>query len=248
MARYEFRMQRLFVADDLAPGATFKLDHHQAHYLLKVLRMSVEDNVLVFNGRHGEWRAAIAEAGKKQCVVRAIEQIRGQTEPSNLHYLFAPLKQARLDYMVQKAVEMGVGALRPVITQHTQMPKIKMDRVRANAVEAVEQCGILSLPTVHAPVKLTDVITNWGMTDSDRRIIFCDEDDEAGDPISVLRDIGQNPLAVLIGPEGGFSAEERALLNAQEFVTSMSLGPRILRADTAAVSALTLVQAVCGDW
>ncbi|MGQ7793835.1 16S rRNA (uracil(1498)-N(3))-methyltransferase [Faunimonas sp. B44] len=242
---YDFRTQRLHVDAPLAAGASIEADRTQANYLLNVLRMGEGAAILLFNGRDGEWLGRIAEAGRKRCVIAVEERTRPQPEPSGLHYLFAPLKQARLDYMVQKAVEMGAGRLRPVLTRHTQVSRVNLERMRANAVEAAEQCGILSIPAVDAPVPLERSLGDW---ESGRRLILCDEGAPVADPVEALRAVPPGPLAVLIGPEGGFSKEERTALLRQPFVTAVSLGPRILRADTAAVAALALVQAVLGDW
>jgi 16S rRNA (uracil1498-N3)-methyltransferase len=162
--------------------------------------------------------------------------------------LFAPLKQARLDYMVGKAVEMGAGRLRPVLTQHTQVTRLNLERMEANAIEAAEQCGILSLPAIDAPVDLSTLLQSWPGEEPQRGIVFCDEDASENDPLAVLSAMPAAPLAVLVGPEGGFSADERDLLRRQTFVTALPLGPRILRADTAAVAVLALVQAARGDW
>lgn len=242
---YDFRTQRLHVDAPLAAGGTVEADRAQANYLLNVLRMGEGAAILLFNGRDGEWLGRIAEAGRKRCVIRAEELTRPQPAPSDLHYLFAPLKQARLDYMVQKAVEMGAGRLRPVLTRHTQVSRVNLERMHANAVEAAEQCGILAIPAVDAPVPLERALGDW---ESGRRLILCDEGAALADPVEALRSVPPGPLAVLIGPEGGFSAEERTALLREPFVTAVSLGPRILRADTAAVAALALVQAVLGDW
>jgi 16S rRNA (uracil1498-N3)-methyltransferase len=244
----DFTSTRLFIDAPLAADAVVTLDAKQANYLVNVLRLGEGDSVLVFNGRDGEWRGTLGASGRKtwQLVVGA--QTRPQTPPSDLHYLFAPLKHARLDYTVEKAVEMGAGRLRPVITRHTQVTRVNVERMRANAIEAAEQCGILSLPEIDEPRPLPDVLSAWAEEQPGRRLIFCDEGDEGADPIAVLAALPPSPLAVLIGPEGGFSVEERAQLRALPFVTAISLGPRILRADTAAVAALAVVQAVLGDW
>ena len=162
-----------------------------------------------------------------------------------MHFLFAPLKVGRLDYLVQKAVEMGAGVIQPVITHHTQNHRISIEKLQANALEAAEQCGILALPLVREPVKLEALLASW---DASRRIIFCDEDHSTQNPLPGLSSISEKSLAVLIGPEGGFSDSERAILRALPFVTAIPLGPRILRADTAAVAALAIVQALIGDW
>ncbi|MBB5752313.1 16S rRNA (uracil(1498)-N(3))-methyltransferase [Prosthecomicrobium pneumaticum] len=243
MSRYDFTSQRLFLDADLAIGATLPLDRDQANYLVTVLRMRPGESLLVFNGRDGEWRAVL-EGDRKRAALTIGERTRPQTPPAVLDYLFAPLKQGRLDYMVQKAVEMGAGRLRPVITQHTQVPKLNPERLRANAIEAAEQCGILSLPAIDPPRPLLDVVAEWPMA---MPLVFCDEN-EAGDPLAVLSRLTDGPLGVLIGPEGGFSAEERDRLRRLPFVVPIALGPRILRADTAAVAALALVQAAKGDW
>lgn len=248
MARYEFRMQRLFIDQPLSPEARLEPAREQANYLLNVLRMTAGDAILLFNGRDGEWRAEIADVGKRSCVIRAVEQIRPQTPANDLLYLFAPLKMARLDYMVQKAVEMGAGRLRPVITQHTQASRVNLERMRANVVEAAEQCGILAVPGVDEPIDLDRLIDRWQTLEPGRQIIFCDEAEEGSHPVEILRGLSRQPVALLIGPEGGFSDEERQRLKRESFVTTIPLGPRILRADTAAVAALAVVQATIGDW
>ena len=245
MARYDFNAQRLYVEADLAAGATVACNPDQANYLRNVLRLKAGDPILVFNGRDGEWRAALAEAGKRGAALRIGDKVREQEGGPDIDYLFAPLKRARLDYMVQKAVEMGVARLRPVLTRRTIAERVNMERLAANAIEAAEQCGILRIPELHAPEKLEHVIAGW---DANRALIFCDEDSEEACPFTALARVAPGPLAVLIGPEGGFEAGERELLSSQPFVTRISLGPRILRADTAAVAALALVNAALGDW
>jgi 16S rRNA (uracil1498-N3)-methyltransferase len=206
--------------------------------------------VLVFNGRDGEWRATLADRGKRAMSLVVGEQTRSQTIPLDLHYLFAPLKHARLDYMVQKAVEMGTSCLQPVLTRHTQVTRVNLERMHANAIEAAEQCGILTLPEIVAPISLEQMLAE---RKPERLLIFCDEDAEVKDPLAALAMVRPTtgtpmPLAVLIGPEGGFAEDERtALLRAPNLVR-LALGPRILRADTAAVAALALVCAVLGDW
>jgi 16S rRNA (uracil1498-N3)-methyltransferase len=245
MERYDFRTQRLFADTTLTPGATFEPDRAQANYLLNVLRLKEGSQVLLFNGRDGEWLAQIAGAKRKGCSLELLRQTRPQPPDLDLHYLFAPLKQARLDYMVQKAVEMGAGVLQPVLTHHTQVNRLNTERMRANAIEAAEQCGILTIADCREPVKLEALLSQW---DTGRQIIFCDESAPDGDPSSLLAPLAGKPLAVLIGPEGGFSQEERERLCALPFVTAIGLGPRILRADTAAVAALAVVQAAIGDW
>jgi 16S rRNA (uracil1498-N3)-methyltransferase len=241
-------MQRLHVTADLASGQRLEPSREQANYILNVLRMGNGDGILLFNGRQGEWRAAVTETGRKACVLEIVEQTRPQTPPADMHYLFAPLKMSRLDYMVQKAVEMGAGSLRPVLTQHTQVHRINLDRMQANVIEAAEQCGILAVPEVREPLDLARVIDGWAVAEPGRRLIFCDEGEETNNPLGVLQGLAPGPLAVLIGPEGGFSEAERARLRGEPFVTPIPLGPRVLRADTAAVAALAVVQMVMGDW
>ncbi|MCB1496910.1 MAG: 16S rRNA (uracil(1498)-N(3))-methyltransferase [Bauldia sp.] len=248
MARYDFRTYRLFVPETLAPGARLALDRKQANYLVNVLRMGDGQALLVFNGRDGEWRATLACEGRKSHSLVVGERERAQPAPSGLDYLFAPLKQARLDYMVEKAVEMGAGRIRPVLTQHGQVGRINRDRLAAHVVEAAEQCGILSLATVDEPRPLTALLEAWPEEEPGRRIVFCDEGHPGDDPVAILAALPPSPLAVLVGPEGGFSEAEQERLRALPFVTPLPLGPRILRADTAAVAALALVQAILGDW
>lgn len=245
MSRYDFRTPRLFVAPALEQGSNVPLDKGQSNYLTNVLRLAPGDSVLVFNGQDGEWRAELQRDGKKSVALAVVEQIRPQHGDCDLHYLFAPLKHARLDYMVQKAVELGVSRLQPVTTRHTQAARVNVDRMRANAIEAAEQCGILTIAEVADAIALGKALDGL----NGRVLIFCDEDADTRDPVAALSHIARGaPLAVLVGPEGGFADEERALLLKQPDVVRLALGPRILRADTAAVAALTLVQAVAGDW
>ena len=246
MARYDFRSPRLFVDQPLQAAGSVALDQPQAHYLRDVLRLAPGDRVLVFNGREGEWHGTLESAGKRTLAVRVAAQTRPQEGGPDLHYLFAPLKRARLDYMVQKAVEMGVARLAPVMTRHTQAERVNLGRMRANAIEAAEQCGVLRLPEIAEPVALADALAALA---PDRMLIFCDEDAPIADPAAALAAAaGATALAVLVGPEGGFAEEERTLLLARRNIVRLALGPRILRADTAAVAALALVQAVLGDW
>ncbi|MDB5511578.1 MAG: rRNA ((1498)-N(3))-methyltransferase [Enterovirga sp.] len=246
MAAYDFAAPRLFVEGDLSPGATVELDRAQANYLLNVLRLASGREVLVFNGRHGEWLARITASGRKGASLEAAEAVRAQPPASGLLYLFAPLKHARLDYMVQKAVEMGVGALKPVFTRRTVASRVNRERMRANAVEAAEQCGILAVPDILGEQDLEPAILSL---EPGRTLILCDEDAPAVSPLEALRDLGPDASpALLIGPEGGFAPEERTFLLARQNVKRISLGPRVLRADTAAVAALAVVQAAIGDW
>jgi 16S rRNA (uracil1498-N3)-methyltransferase len=250
MARYDFRTPRLYVGDRLAAGARLMLPAPQMHYLMDVLRLKPGDGALVFNGSDGEWRGTLVDGPKRAAILLLDRQTRGQTAPCGLHYLFAPLKRSRLDYMVQKAVEMGVSRLQPVLTRHTQAERVNTARMRANAIEAAEQCGVLNLPEVAEPATLASALAALA---PGRLLVFCDEDAPLGDPLEALaaaRPYAGHvpPLAVLVGPEGGFHPDERALLLDREGVVRLALGPRILRADTAAVAALALVQATLGDW
>jgi len=255
MARDDFGSPRLFVAAPLAAGVKVALNAAQIHYLATVLRMAPGESVLVFNGADGEWKAALGGFGKRDGVLVVDTMTRPQPAPAKLHYVFSPLKRARLDYMVQKAVEMGASKLHPVIMRRTQAERINLDRMRANAIEAAEQCGILTIPQIAAPLDFAAAIAalNPGC-----RLVFCDEDAPCADPVAVLRadlglDVaaphGNSPeIAVLIGPEGGFAEEERAALLRRPRTSRIALGPRILRADTAAVAALAIVQTAAGDW
>ena len=245
MAVHDFAAQRLFVDHPLAAGARIPCTPEQASYLRGVLRLAEGDEILIFNGRDGEWRARLEEAGKRGAVLEVVSLARAQAGGPDLYYLFAPLKRARLDYMVQKATEMGASRLVPVLTRHTVAERVNLDRMRANAVEAAEQCGILRLPEVAEPVKLPALLAAWNPS---RALVFCDEGAGQSSPLVALSAVQPGPLAVLIGPEGGFSPDERQMILALPQVTAISLGPRIMRADTAAVAALALVNAVLGDW
>lgn len=245
MPAYDFRMPRLYVEAPLHEGAAVSLNSAQAHYLTTVLRLKAGGRVLLFNGREGEWEATV-EAHKRAASLHVAGKTRDQTEPGDLHYLFAPLKSARLDYMVQKAVELGVSRLQPVLTRHGQVHRVNAARMRANCIEAAEQCGILTLPEIADSVPLLALLAK---RQARRVLVFCDEDAEISDSIAALAALpARSPLAVLIGPEGGFAADERAALVEMPNVLRIALGPRILRADTAAVAALALVQAAVGDW
>jgi 16S rRNA (uracil1498-N3)-methyltransferase len=247
MPRYDFRSPRLYVEAPLGSGQTLGLEPAQANYLRNVLRLKAGAPVLVFNGHDGEWRATLIDSGKRALALEIGEQTRPQTQPLDLHYLFAPLKHARLDYMVQKAVEMGASRLQPILTRHTQVARVNLDRMRANAIEAAEQCGILTLPEIAAPMSLERMLAE---RKGERLLVFCDEDAEVKDPVVALNAgrAASPALAVLIGPEGGFAEDERSALLRAPNVVRLALGARILRADTAAVAALTLVVAVLGDW
>lgn len=249
MARYDFSTRRLFVDAPLIAGARVGLNRDQSNYLSNVLRLEAGAGLLVFNGHDGEWRARLALAGKRDVALELEALERPQTATCDLRLLFAPLKHARLDYMIQKAVEMGAGRLSPVLTRRTQVHKLNLDRVRANAIEAAEQCGILTLPDIDEPAPLDRVLMDLP---EERFLVFCDEDAPVADPLIALgraiREDRVPSISVLIGPEGGFDPAERDMLLALPGALPISLGPRILRADTAAVAALALVQAALGDW
>ena len=245
MPRYEFRTPRLYVDAPLGAGRDVLLDRDQANYLLNVLRLGRGETVLLFNGQDGEWRSSLSGSGTRRAALIVESQLRVQPPAGDLHFLFAPLKHARLDYLVQKAVEMGASYLQPVLTRHTQVARVNLDRMRANVVEAAQQCGILDVAGVGDPVGLETVVN-----DERRLLVFCDEDAEVKDPVAALVQAKavRAPLGILIGPEGGFSEEERTAHLKRPKTVRIALGPRILRADTAAVAALALVQAVLGDW
>lgn len=238
-------LQRLFLPQTLAPGIRIALAERQAHYLLHVLRMKPGSEILVFNGRDGEWRAECLEAGRKSITLHIISQERPQPRAPDLVYCFAPLKHARLDYMVQKAVEMGAGILQPVMTARTQVTRLNLERMKANAIEAAEQCGILSIPECRPPMPFDALLAAW---DPGRCLIFCDETAQGHNPVPLLSQLECKALGLIVGPEGGFTDDERRALKAHGFVTAIPLGPRILRADTAAVTALAVINATLGDW
>ena len=234
---------RLYVDHPLGQGQSVPLSREQAHYLFGVMRLTVGGSVALFNGQDGEWHADVTEAGKRGGVLTCVAQTRLLQMPSDLWLLFAPIKKARTDFIVEKAAEMGARRIMPVQTDFTNAGRIHRDRLQAHAVEAAEQCGGTFVPEVAELARLEKVLSSLG----DRRVMFCDEAlADAKDP-SALPDI-PGPWAILIGPEGGFSDKERARLHAFETGHAVSLGPRILRADTAAVAAMTLWQQRLGDW
>src|SRR6476620_5119432 len=244
MPQLDFRRPRLFVDAALAAGETVALERSQSNYLGNVLRLSEGDTILVFNGCDGEWQASIG-GRKRPDSLRIVAQTRPQDRLPDLAYVFAPLKHARLDYMVQKAVEMGASSLQPVLTRFTQVSRVNSERMRANVIEAAEQCGILSIAAVSEPVPLERYLSE---RDGQRLLVFCDEAADSVNPLDALRDEAAGGIDILIGPEGGFAEEERAILLRQRRTLRLGLGPRILRADTAGVAALALVQATLGDW
>jgi 16S rRNA (uracil1498-N3)-methyltransferase len=246
MARTDFRTPRLYVSQDLATGVEVKLDPQQTNYLVNVLRLSAGAPVLLFNGRDGEFSASLAATSRKAASLIVGARTRAQEAPPDVDYLFAPLKHARLDYMAQKAIEMGARSLRPVITRHTQISRVNLERLRANAIEACEQCGVIWVPEI-APVEpLAEALKRWP---PERLLVFCDEEAEVISPLNALATArGDGGVGLLIGPEGGFDDDERAAILSAPRVLRLSLGPRILRADTAAVAALALIHATLGDW
>jgi|SRR5580704_479380 16S rRNA (uracil1498-N3)-methyltransferase len=246
MPQPDFREPRLFVDAMLAPGETVALDRGQSNYLGNVLRLPAGGTILAFNGRDGEWRAAIG-GRKRPENLTIVAQTRAQDRLPDLTYVFAPLKHARLDYMVQKAVEMGASLLQPVLTRFTQVSRVNGERMRANVIEAAEQCGILGIADVAEPMPLERYLAERR---PQRLLVFCDEAADVENPLRALQShrTDAGGIDILIGPEGGFAEEERDMLLRQPLILRLSLGPRILRADTAAVAALGLVQATLGDW
>lgn len=238
-------MIRLFIPHDLQTGAELALDDGQSRYLSAVMRQVIGDEILVFNGRDGEWRAQISAVGKRAVAIRALIRERPQTPTPDLDLLIALVKRPRLETIVEKATELGARRVRLVVTERTNEDRARIDRLTAIATEAAEQTGRLDVPQVLEPLKLDRMIAGW---EPGRRLLFCDEAGEAKPVIEALQGELATPWAVLIGPEGGFSPMERERLLALPFTTAVSLGPRILRADTAAISALTLWQAALGDW
>ncbi|MCZ8375989.1 MAG: 16S rRNA (uracil(1498)-N(3))-methyltransferase [Beijerinckiaceae bacterium] len=246
MARYDFATHRLHVPSGLAPDAVVPLEPGALNYLLNVLRMEEGARLLVFNGRDGEWEAIVRKPTRKTAVLVLQRQTRPQEAAGRIRYAFAPLKSARLDYLIQKAVEMGAARLTPVLTQRTQMHRLKDERLLANIIEAAEQCGVLALPVLEPEIRLERFLATLP---AEEALVFCDEDAPIADPVLALRQ--RQPMAgitVLVGPEGGFTEEERAHALAHPGLLRLSLGPRILRADTAAVAVMALVQSVYGDW
>jgi 16S rRNA (uracil1498-N3)-methyltransferase len=234
---------RLYVEHPLGPGQTVPLDAAQAHYLFGVMRLAVGAILSLFNGRDGAWDASVVQAGKRGGVLLAVELTAPLQLPPDLWLCFAPLKKARTDYVVEKAVEMGVARIVPVLTEFTNAERLRSDKLRAHVVEAAEQCGATFVPEIAEAVKLSRLLDQWPQA---RQIMFCDEG-LRGRSFDLASD-GRGPWAVLIGPEGGFSATERDRLHSFPVAHPVSLGPRILRADTATVAALTLWQSALGDW
>jgi 16S rRNA (uracil1498-N3)-methyltransferase len=246
MARTDFRTPRLYVSHDLATGAEVKLEPQQTNYLVNVLRLRAGAPVLLFNGRDGEFSATLNTSARKAAWLAVGARTRAQEAAPDVDYLFAPLKHARLDYMAQKAIEMGARRLRPIITRHTQVARVNLERLRANAIEACEQCGVIWTPEIASVEPLGEVLKRWP---AERLLVFCDEEAEMANPLDALAAArADSGVGLLIGPEGGFDDDERAAILSAPRVLRLSLGPRILRADTATVAALALIQAILGDW
>lgn len=235
---------RLFLEDDLNSGLEVDLPDSQTHYVLRVMRMSDGALVRAFNGRDGEWQCRLRVAGKRAHLVPET-QTRPQTSGSDLILLFAPIKKARTDFIVEKATELGVRTLQPVFTEYTQSNRVRTDRMRLLAIEAAEQTERMDIPEIREGAALAKVVSCW---DSSRPLIFCDESADARPLQSAMDSLSGAAAGVLIGPEGGFSPRERQMLSRPDFVVPITLGPRILRAETAAVAALTLWQSHLGDW
>jgi 16S rRNA (uracil1498-N3)-methyltransferase len=246
VARTDFRTPRLYVPAPLVEGAELTLEPKQTNYLVNVMRLGADNPVLLFNGRDGEFRATLGAGSRKGALIRVGPRTRPQETPPDVDYLFAPLKHARLDYMAQKAIEMGARRLRPLFTRRAQVSRVNLERLSANAIEACEQCGIIWTPEV-APVETLDkALDRWP---AERLLVFCDEEAEPTSPLDALARVSADgSVGLLIGPEGGLDDEERAAILKTPRVVRLSLGPRILRADTAAVAALALIQATLGDW
>lgn len=237
-------LPRLYVEQALIGGENVVLGKAQAHYLTGVLRRAPGDAVLLFNGRDGEW-LAVLQAARGGATLSCERLTRPQIAAPDVWLAFAPLKSARLDYMVQKAAEMGASTLQPVITRRTVATQVRLERMRANVIEAAEQCGLVAVPEVRAPVDLGRLLASWP---ANRALIFADEAAAVRSPLAALAGLAGRPLGVLVGPEGGFEPAERAAIAAHAAACPISLGPRIMRADTAAVAALAVVHAAAGDW
>lgn len=272
-------MIRLHVPQPLSPGAAIAPTLDQSRYLIQVMRLKAGEELLLFNGRDGEWRASVAEVLKRGVMLRAEERIRQQTTPPDVELLIAVIRKSALEFAVEKATELGARRIRLVVTRRTQGERVRMDRLEAIAIESAEQTGRLDVPEIVAPEKLETILEAW---DPARRLMFCDETGGAPataalspspswggtakrerSPGGAVSDTptptagavtpphegeGETKWAILIGPEGGFAPEERETLRALPFTTPVSLGPRVLRADTAAIAALALWQAAAGDW
>ncbi len=238
-------LTRAFVDGALSAGAQVVLDEMQSHHLTGVLRATKGDALHLFNGRDGEWRAVIVNTAKRAVTVGVEQQTAAQRNAPDLHLLVAPVKRTPFDYLVQKATELGIARIRPVITRRTIVDRVNQDRMRANAIGAAEQSGRLDVPVIDEPVRLSDVFTHWL---PERRVMFCDEAGDAPPASEALSKAGRGAWAILTGPEGGFDPAEREMIRALSFVVPVTLGPRIMRADTAALAAITIWQSTLGDW
>jgi 16S rRNA (uracil1498-N3)-methyltransferase len=238
-------LTRLYVGQPLSSAARLELGEHQSHFLVHVLRAKPGDRVRLFNGRDGEWAATVSVIAKRGVILALDAQTRAQAGVPDLWLLLAPIKKTPLDYIVQKATELGVARIAPVITRRTIVERVNLERMRANTIEAAEQSGRLSVPEVAKPQDLAKALEAWR---SDRRLVFCDEAGDAPTAISALAKMPRGPSAILTGPEGGFDPIEREMLRRLSFVVPVSLGPRIMRADTAALAAIAIWQSTQGDW
>ena len=234
---------RLFVDHTLGEAQSVPLNKDQAHYIFSVMRKSIGETILIFDGNNGEWEASIEEISKKSGVLFCIKQTKQQIMPPDLWLFFSPLKKVRTDFIVEKATELGVAKIIPVQTEHTNADRVNLSRLSAHAIEAAEQCGGTYIPKIEELQKINEVLENFPL---DRRLLFCDEKLQASEVN--LENLKKGKWAILVGPEGGFSEIERNYLKGLKFTFSISLGPRILRADTAAVTAISLWQNYLGDW
>lgn len=242
---YPGGLTRFFVKQTLLPGARLELDEHRAHQLVHVLRARPGQRLRLFNGADGEWSAAI-ESISKRAVVLALEgQTRAQVGVPDLWLLLAPVKKTPFDYIVQKATELGVARIQPVFTRRTIVDRVNLERMQANVIEAAEQCERLCIPEIAEPAKLEHVLSTWNDT---RRLAFCDESGAADPAAQAFAETSGEKWAILTGPEGGFDPTEREAIRAFPFTVPVTLGPRIMRADTAAISAIAVWQSACGDW
>lgn len=242
--RADYTLARLYIDAALTAGAHIDLPKTQAHYIATVMRKSEGDAVRLFNGRDGEWRADIVSASKKGVTLSVNTHLRTCSPMLDIWLLFAPVKRARTDFMIEKATELGAAQIHPVITARTQFPKLRLDRMQTQVIEAAEQTERLDIPDVFEPVKLDKLLADW---DAGRTLLFADEAGDGQSAFEAAQSLS-GPAAILIGPQGGFTDTEREVLKSKPFVRAVTLGPRILRADTAAVSMLTLYQAAAGDW
>jgi len=237
---------RLFVEDDLSLGSIITLSRSQTHYLKNVMRKNIDDYLLIFNGKDGEWKARIKELGRDNCEVKVTRNNREFAETPDIWLIFSPIKRGRIDFVASKSTELGVRVIQPIITDNTVVTRVNEKRLRLNAIEAAEQCGALNIPTVRPTIKLSKLLAAWPIQ---RKIILCDETGVSSPIYKVLQNTSNTKeWAILIGPEGGFSAAEFDKMRQSPSIIPVSLGPRTLRSDTAAFAALTCWQSVLGDW